>query len=265
VRWLSKGLGPGDVIDFGNQTGNAALNATAGNIAVTLGGGAASVYGGVGDTINLGSVGQYADGGAGKMTITLGSAGVDSVFGSSVAGGAGTILGGSASLNFNVQNGGGDLINLASSSGNAAINAFERFIPGASRGGAVQLAVVDDTIMAGTGSDSVFGGPGDRIGVGTSSSSGGTHLFDHSTSISGAAIAFGTNDSVAGSSTANVTVTNFNSGTDSLFYQNETTTTSNNIVATSSTTGVDTTFTMPDGTVMTLIGVGSINTGLFQP
>ncbi len=129
----------------------------------------------------------------------------------------------------------------------------------------MQLAVVDDTIMAGTGSDSVFGGPGDRIGVGTSSSAGGTHLLDRSTSISGAAIAFGTNDSVAGSSTANVTVTNFNSGTDSLFYQNETTTTSNNIVATSSTTGGDTTFTMPDGTVMTLIGVGSINSGLFKP
>src|SRR5207245_4750444 len=77
-----QGLGKGDIVDFTNQTGSARINATAGNIAVTLGSGAASVFGGVGDTINLGSVGQYADGGAGKMTVKLGSAGVDSVFGS---------------------------------------------------------------------------------------------------------------------------------------------------------------------------------------
>src|SRR5713226_6068724 len=55
-----QGLGKGDVISFGNQTGDATINATVGNIAVTLGAGAATVYGGIGDTINLGSVGQYA-------------------------------------------------------------------------------------------------------------------------------------------------------------------------------------------------------------
>src|SRR5260370_23841570 len=100
------------------------------------------------------------------MTITLGTSGVDSVFGSSVAGGGDTIVGGSASLNFNVQNGGGDLINLASSSGNPAINAFERLIPGASRGGAVQLAVGDDTIMAVPGPPQASGPsrpPGEHI------------------------------------------------------------------------------------------------------
>ena len=253
-----QGLGKGDVISFGNQTGNATINATVGNITATLGGGAASVFGGIGDTIKLGSVGQYADGGAGKMTITDGSAGVDTVFGSSVSGGGTTILGGSASLDFNPQVGGGsDLVNLASSSGDATINAF--------KAGTTQLTSVNDTIMAGTGSDSVWGGPGDRIGVGASSTAGGTHLFDHSTSIAGAAVAFGTNDSVAGSSTAKATVTNFQAGTDSLFYQNENTTTTASIVATSTTIGGNTTFTLPDGTVMTLIGVSSITTGLFKP
>src|SRR5712691_342475 len=64
-----QGLGKGDVVAFGNQTGSARINATVGNVAVTLGGGAASVFGGGGDTINLGSVGQYVDGGAGHMTI----------------------------------------------------------------------------------------------------------------------------------------------------------------------------------------------------
>src|SRR6266849_9743343 len=97
-----QGLGKGDIVDFTNQTGSARINATAGNIAVTLGSGAAAVFGGVGDTIDLGSVGQYADGGAGKLTIKLGTAGEDSVFGSSVASGGDTIVGGAgASLDFN--------------------------------------------------------------------------------------------------------------------------------------------------------------------
>src|SRR5712691_3772886 len=107
-----QGLGKGDVINFGNQTGAATINATVGNITATLGGGAATLFGGSGDTVNLGSVGQYADGGAGKMQIHLGSGGVDSVFGSSVAGAGDTIVGsGGAALQFNPQSsGGGDLI-----------------------------------------------------------------------------------------------------------------------------------------------------------
>ncbi len=236
---------------------------------MTLGAGAALVFGGQGDTINLGSVGQYADGGAGKMTIKVGSAGVDSVFGSSVAGGATTILGGAASLSFNPQAGGGDLINLAGTTGNATINAY--------KAGSVELTAVNDTIIAGNGSGSVWGGAGDRIGVGNGATVGGSHLWDHSTTISGAAVAFGTNDTVnsttygttpgsaargtvAGTSSANVTVTNFNALIDSLFYLNESAGTTASIVATSTTTGSNTTFTLPDGTVMALIGVSSITT-----
>ncbi len=248
------GLGKGDVVSFGNQTGLAKINATVGNVSITLGGGAATVFGGAGDTINLGSVGQYADGGAGKMTITDGSAGVDTVFGSSVAGGGTTILGGSATLDFNPQVGGGsDLINLSKSSGNATVNAFSA--------GGTQLTSVNDTIIAGTGTDSVWGGPGDRIGVGTSSTAGGTHLFDHSTSIAGAAMAFGTNDSVASSSTAKVTVTNFQIGADSLFYQGETSGTNSSIVASATSTTVNglpsSVVTLPDGTSMTIVGIST--------
>ncbi len=166
------------------------------------------------------------------------------------------MIGGSANLDFNPQFGGGsDLINLSGSSGNATVNAFSIGPTGA----VTQLGAVNDTIMAGTGTDSVFGGPGDRIGVGTSSTAGGTHLFDHSTSIAGAAMAFGATDSVAGSSNAKVTVTNFARGTDSLFYQNESTATNSTIVATATATTpsdpAGSVITFPDGTQMTLIGV----------
>ncbi len=73
-------------------------------------------------------------------------------------------------------------IDLSGSPANATINAFSA--------GGTQLTSVNDTVMAGTGTDFVWGGPGDRIGVGTSTSAGGTHTFDHSTSIAGAAIAY---------------------------------------------------------------------------
>jgi len=282
-----QGLGKGDIVDFTNQTGSARINATAGNIAVTLGSGAAAVFGGVGDTINLGSVGQYADGGAGKLTIKLGTAGEDSVFGSSVASGGDTIVGGAgASLDFNPQvGGGGDLIDLSNSSGTAVINAFSA--------GSTQLTAVNDTIMAGTGSDSVWGGPGDRIGVGNSATAGGTHLFTHATTIPGASIGFGTNDAVfaatygstagattvngvlAGASSARVSVDGFaeNSGTptDFIFYPGESSSTSSSIVATSTQViangAASTQFTLPDGTVMTLLGIpqADFNSSFFKP
>jgi hypothetical protein len=50
-----QGLGKGDAVNFAAQTGNATVNATAGNIALTLGAGAAAVYAGTGDTVTLGS------------------------------------------------------------------------------------------------------------------------------------------------------------------------------------------------------------------
>ena len=241
-------LGQGDVVSFANQTGNATINATVGNVAATLGGGAALIFGGVGDSITLGSVGQYADGGFGQMIIQLGSGGVDSVFGTNVSGPGDTIVGGGASLNFNPQAGGGnDLIILSNSSANATINAFSA--------NGTQLTSVNDTIIAGTGFDSVWGGPGDRIGVGTSSSAGGSHTFDHSTTVAGAAIAFGTNDTAAGSSSAQVSVSNFSTVTDTVFYASRATSNADAaIVASATSSGLNTIITLPDGTQMTFIG-----------
>ncbi len=272
-------LGKGDVVNFAGQTGNATINATAGNIAVTLGSGAATVYGGVGDTVNLGSVSQYADGTAGKQTIAVGSGGTDLVIGSTVFGAGDTLTGGAAALNYNAGVG-GDLINLAGSTGAATVNAF-----GADTG------PINDTVIASNGGDSVWGGEGDRIGVGTGAS--GTDLFTHATTIPGAAIGFGTTDkavaatyggtagavtvnsAVAGASSAQVTVSGFaetkGTPTDFIFYPGESPGTSAAIVATSTQIIVNgtasTQFTLPDGTRMTLLGVpqADFNSAFFKP
>src|SRR5438045_1424914 len=47
-------LGPGDVVSFGNQTGNATVNATGGNVSATFGAGNATIFGGANDVIALG-------------------------------------------------------------------------------------------------------------------------------------------------------------------------------------------------------------------
>jgi hypothetical protein len=213
--------------------------------------------------------------GGANTLITLGTSGTDNITGSSVTGSGDTIKGSSgANLVYNpgatgTTTSGGDFINLTGSTGSDTVNAFSN--------GSTQFGAVGDTVIAGNGSDSVFGGPNDRIGVGSVSGAGtvgGSHLWLHASSVTGAGsgVAFGTNDSVAGSSTAKVTIgaagqpaVDFNTTTDSLFYQNENSVTTTAILATAQTTGGNTTFTMPDGTVMTLIGVASIKAGFFKP
>jgi len=268
-----QGLGKGDQVDFRNQTGNATINAqafafdsvsghnvsvAASNVAISLGGGAATVFGAVGDTINLGSVAQYADGFAGGQTIHLGSAGLDSVFGSSVAGGADTVkAGGGANLTFNAATvGGGDLIDLAGSAGSAQIQAFF---------GDSATTSTNDTVIAGNGGTTVFGGSGDRIGA----DAAGNDLFLHSTSVTGATVGFGANAPL-GNATVQVgavdtiggvdsIVGGFNQANDFVFYQNESTANTTAIIGTAHDVVIDTItstqFTLTGGTTMTLIGV----------
>ena len=269
-------LGKGDIVNFANQTGNTTINALAGNDSITLGAGAASVYAGAGDTIALGSVGQYVDASAGisippgsaGALIRLGSGGTDNIIGSGSPGVGATIVGnGAANLNYNPA-AGGDLVDLTGSTGSSTVN-----------GVGADTGPVNDTIIAGNGGTSVFGGEGDRIGVGFGAS--GTDLFTHATTINGAAMGFGSDNSaaaakygnsagavtiaggIAGTSTAKVTVTGFSEsgGTpaDYIFYRNETPVTTAAVVATASEVnvgGVDSTqITLPDGTMMTLVGV----------
>lgn len=259
--------------------------ATSNRITLTGDTGRMSVVSGVNDTITAGTGPTTVVGGRGKMHLTLGASGTDSVTGSatgSTVAGAGDTIRSSHAANLTYTLGhrgtsisGGDLINLAGSTGNASINAFSDRI-------GKQYGKVNDTIIAGNGHETIKGGPGDRIGVGNGSVVDGTLTFRHSSTLPGA-VAFGTNDTVnsatydtvtpgvatrsnaPGSSFANVTVTNFVKGTDSLFYQHESNTLNNDIVITSHTFNGNTTFTLPDGTVMTLIGVTSITTGMFKP
>ena len=104
--------------------------------------------------------------------------------------------------------------------------------------------------------------------------------MDHADTVAGSAVGFGSNDTVssttyntvggtatrgtvAGTSSAQVTVggfnNTFNTTTTSSFYQNENAHDDREIIATSQATTVDgiasTIVTLPDGTVMTLVGV----------
>jgi hypothetical protein len=239
-------------------------------IDLTGNGGLAGVIGAAGDTITGGGGATNVEGAAGGMLIQVGAAGVTNVSGSgtSVAG-ANTVLGGAGNLDFNpsLPAGGGDLIDLSGSTGSATINAFSF---GASR------SVAHDTILAGNIADSVFGGDGDRIGTGSGSVVGGSHQWLHADTVAGAVVGFGSNDTVAstaydtvagsatrgtaaGTSSAQVTIGGFSSGGDFLFYQNESAATNGAIVATAQATTLAgtpaTMLTLPDGTVMTLVGV----------
>ena len=76
---------------------------------------------------------------------------------------------------------------------------------------------------------------------------------------------------IAGTSLTTVTVTNFNTATDYLFYQNENAAATNAIIATSQATTVagtpSTVITLPDGTVMTMVGItqAQLIPALFKP
>ncbi|MBV9827431.1 MAG: calcium-binding protein [Alphaproteobacteria bacterium] len=271
--------GAGDIINLSNNTGTDGVVAAA-RATISLGTGQAAVNG--------------ASGGA---AITFGTSAqnayTDQFSGSGTAGAGDTITGISGTglfvnMNYNTgvtgaSTGGADLINLSGWNGNATINAFSN--------GATQFTAVNDTILAGNGADSVWGGGGDRIGVGSVAGGstvhpGGTHLWDHSTSVAGASIGFGSNDSVvattyntvngtssvassvSGASAARVTVTNFQTASDYLFYQNESATTNNAIVLTATSSLVNgapsTTITLPDGTAMTLVGISGLSPTLFK-
>jgi hypothetical protein len=241
-----------------------------------------AVIGAVGDTIVAGQGTTNIEGVSGGMRIVVGAGGTTNISGSGVLGLGNTIIGGAGNLGFNpsAQIGQGDLFNLSGSTGNATINAFSF--------GAARIAS-PDTIVAGNGSDSVFGGDGDRIGTGNGPVVAGTHLWDHSDTLAGTAVGFGSNDTVAstvydtvagtatrhpeiaGTSFAMVTVTNFTTTTDFLFYQNENTATTDAIIATSQATTVagtpSTVITLPDGTVMTMVGIiqAQLIPALFKP
>ncbi len=185
---------------------------------------------------------------------------------------------------YTISAGASDTITSATGSGNATITAgtSNRINLNGNTGTVSVVGKQNDTIIAGRGNETIRGIAGDRIGVGSGATVGGNLRFIHSSSTLTGGVHFGTNDTVnsatydtvttgvatrsnaPGSSFANVTVTNFKVGTDSLFYHGETSTLNHDIVVTSRTFHGNTTFTLPDGTVMTLIGVSHITTSFFK-
>ena len=231
--------------------------------------GLTAVLGASGDTIIAGGGATNIDGSNGGMLIKIGAGGITNISGSTGAVAGNTIRGGAGAFGFNpgATAGSGDLIDLSGSSGAATVNAFAF--------GATRIAS-HDTILASNLAVSVFGGDGDRIGTGSGSVVGGFHQWVHADTVAGSAVGFGSNDtvdsttydtvagiatrgSVAGTSSALVTVGGFNTLTDFIFYQHEDQTTNSAIVATSQSTTVtgqaSSMVTLPDGTVMTLVGV----------
>jgi hypothetical protein len=243
--------------------------------------GSVVVIGATGDTITAGGSTTNIEGAAGGMLIKIGAAGTTNLSGSASMVAGNTVTGGTGGFNFNPSAvaGKGDLINLSGSTGTATINAF-----------AFQSTrvVAQDTILATNNADSIFGGDGDRIGTGNGSVVGGTHQWVHADAVGGSSIGFGSNDTVAsttydtiahtatrgtvaGTSSAQVTVGGFNTTTDFIFYQNETAQLTTNIIATAQSTSIlgptdSSVITLPDGTVMTLVGItqAQLSPGLFK-
>jgi hypothetical protein len=238
--------GPGNLV---NLAGNSGLDAVIGAAADTITGG-----GGI----------TNVEGGVGGMIIQAGAAGQTNVSGSTGLM-ADTIRGGSGNLNFNPGPvaGTGDLIDLTAETGQSTINTFSF--------GPTRVAA-PDTILAGSGNDSVFAGAGDIVGMTRLAATvGGSHQWVHADTVAGSAVGFGTFDSVAGTSSAQVTVGSFDTTTDFVFYSNENQTTTSAILATSQATTVgglaSSVITLPDGTAMTLVGVtqAQLTPGLFKP
>jgi hypothetical protein len=257
--------------NFINLTGNAAAAASA-------------VIGNFGTTVIGGSGLTNVEGSAGGMQVNVGLGGTTALSGSTNVAAGNTVIGGGSTGNFNYNPGAtagkGDLINLSNAAGTAQINAFAF--------GATRVASAD-TILATNNADSIFGGDGDRIGTGNGSVVGGLHQWTHADTVAGSAVGFGSNDTVnsttydlvankavrnptvAGTSSAQVTVGSFNTATDFLFYQGENPGTTANIIATSQATLVGVTpstiITLPDGTVMTLVGItqAQLTPALFKP
>jgi hypothetical protein len=288
--------GPGTTIAAG-MAGNATISAVGSDTITALRGGTQNlvigagendlinmagnsglvgIIGAAGDTITGGGGITNIEGAAGSMLIHVGAGGTTNLSGSTGATGN-TVTGGAGGFNFTPGSvvGKGDLINLSGGNGTATINAFSFQ--------STRIAS-PDTILASNNADTVFGGDGDRIGTGNDSVVGGTHQWTAADTVAGASVGFGSNDTVssttysngiasrgtvAGTSSAQVTVTGFNTATDYLFYQDENPATTDAIIATTQSTTVNglasAVILLPDGTQMTLVGVAALSAAMFKP
>jgi Ca2+-binding RTX toxin-like protein len=240
----------GDTINLTGWAGSANINATPGHEAVTVGGGAATVFGGANDTISLGaSSAAFVNANLGSMSIQVGSSGLDTIFDTGTAGGD-TITaaaGGSASANIILAS--GDKVDLTGGMGNATVNALAG----------------NDTVTLGSGPATVFAAQGDTVtaGAGTSLIAFGSGAVN--VSLPGAHGAATIGDvGIQGTDT----VTGFTQGQDLIFFNGQTDTTGGTrdqvIAAQTHPTASSTLLTFPDGTTMTLVGISAVDKTFFK-
>jgi Ca2+-binding RTX toxin-like protein len=250
-------LARGDRIDLSGGTGNATINAIAGDGAVTLGSGAATVFGGAGDTISIGnSTASFVDARSGGMSIEIGSTGSDTIYALADANdpssGAGhdTITaysGGTASANVILA--GGDQVDLTGGFGSATINALAG----------------NDSVKLGAGAATVFAAQGDTVTAGTGSSMIVVGSGAVSVSLPGGHGAATIGDvGIFGSDT----VTGFTPGQDKIFFSGQDDSPGGSrdqvIAAQSHPTIGSTVLSFPDGTTMTLVGIASVDQTFFK-
>jgi Ca2+-binding RTX toxin-like protein len=233
-----------DSVNLTGWNGNAVINASQGTQSLTLGRGAATVFGGAGDTIATGlGTSTIVDDAIGQMSVQLGASGMANITDTHRTGTPGdtiTAASGSAA-NATINLASGDSVNLSGGNGSALINALAG----------------NDTITLGSGDATVFAAQADSVTGGFGSS----------------VIAFGAgavNVSLPGGHGAATigdvgtqgtdTVTGFAQGQDLIFFQGAhaggLTPTQNLLSATSTTVNgtASTVLTFPDGTQMTLVG-----------
>src|SRR5205085_2403670 len=191
-------LARGDLVNLTGGTGNATVNALAGNDTVTLGSGAATVFGASGDSIGLGNSAAFVDAQVGGMAIQVGASGSDTIYAQQGSSGAGgdtitAVVGGNANANIILAK--GDRVDLSGGLGNATINALTG----------------NDTVTLGSGRATVFGAAGDVINTGAALAFVNATLGNMSVVLgsSGSDTIFsGTGDSITGAAggTASATV-----------------------------------------------------------
>jgi Ca2+-binding RTX toxin-like protein len=231
-----------DTINLTGWNGKAVIDVTQGNQAVTLGGGAATVFGGSGDTIATGAGTSTIVGGAsGGMAIQLGASGTVSItdtHGTGAGISADTITASTGSATATIRLASGDSVDLSRNSGDNLINALAG----------------NDTIALGSGHATVFAAQGDSVTGGSGSLTTGFGSGAVNVSLPGTHSPANIGDvGLQGTDT----VTGFTQGQDLIFFQgahaNGLTPTQNLVSATSTTVGgtPSTILTFPDGTKMT--------------
>ncbi|HXO03714.1 MAG TPA: NF038122 family metalloprotease [Stellaceae bacterium] len=220
------GGAPNDTIDGGS--GSELLDGWKGDQAILGGSASETIGGGIGDTITGGTSAEFINGTGGSQSITGGSAGNETIWS-----GARDTIGGGTGANLAIGGVPGDTI--AGGSGTVFVDA----------------STGNQSVTAGSGSDTIWGGPGDTIAGGSGAALIGL----------GAGAEFvGDNGTPNGTDT----VAGFNEAAgDRIFFPNESPGRISAVLASATTVDGNTTITFADGSTLTLDGIGHVDSSYF--